>query len=192
VKVFQKIIEKNESVFSGELAKSLNEKFDLEDHEDLSILIRLAYTQYVLDEKEIASQLSSLISDIKFTGNHDIWTWVKSALVLRSYIYNEKGQSELSKNCIEKINFALSKDKPINQKAFQRVLNGSLLNYDKIENAKDENAEYGWRLVQLQKLILIHEMGGGDEFSVERAEKEIQENIERLKTLINEFNQTLR
>ncbi|MCL1989473.1 MAG: hypothetical protein FWG67_01155 [Defluviitaleaceae bacterium] len=50
-------------------------------------------------------------------------------------------------------------------------------------------SEYDWRVVHLKELILIHEMGGGEDFSVERAEKEIQENITRLKVLIEEYNQ---
>jgi len=110
---------------------------------------------------------------------------------LQSTIHKERNEEKLASECTNKITARLEEDSPINKKVFKRNLNGAMIPnaYKKIEEAYDEESEYGWRIILLMKLMRIREMGGGEDFTAERADKEIQENIERLKVLIGKFNQ---
>lgn len=186
--VFKEIVEANQNKFIVGFARLLDEKLDLEDAGDLSMLVELAYIHYIIGEKETALQLAKLTYEVEFTNNFDIWTWAEFSLALMSLLHKENDGEELSKNCIAKIS-AVVESKPLNKKIFNRFLNGSTLDYKKIENAQNEDSEYHWRKNQLQKLILIHEMGGGEEFSIERAKEEIQENLDRLKVLVDIFGE---
>ena len=114
---------------------------------------------------------------------------MEQALALRSLIFKEKNEMLLAQNQIDKIVRTLEMKKPVNRKIFKRHLNGSLLEYERIANAKNEKEEYNARVTHLKELIKIHEMGGGEEFPVEKAKKEIEENVARLKVLITVHNQ---
>jgi hypothetical protein len=105
---------------------------------------------------------------------------------LQSTIFKAKNEDELAKRCINKITLPREQHDSygINKKVLIRVLNGSLLDYESIERAKNKTNEYDGRMSHLFKLMFIRELCGGTEFSVDRANREIQENIDRLKILI--------
>ena len=186
--IFQEIFEANKNKIITPLASRLSKRFRLTNSADLGILIELSYIHYALDETDAALQLADLISPIEFANNFDIWTWVEVGLALQSAIYRGTDRNELSKKCFEKIFYVYEQGSPTNKKVFNRNLNGALLKYGEIANAKTKKAEYEWRMYQLQTLTLIREMGGGEEFTIERADNEILENKEKLKTLIKFFN----
>jgi len=188
--IFQDIQKASHNKIESDEAAALAKGFSLSNSENLEGLIRLATLRFVLDDTATTLKLTNLISDIKFDNDFDIWTWVEHGLVLQSAVYRKQGKTELAKECINKIASTFEND-PINKRVFMRTLNGDGIStaYSKIQKAYDEEAEYGRRIALLWKLMLIREMGGGEEFSTDRADKEIQENIDRLKILIESFNQ---
>ena len=189
--IFQEIYKASQNKIETELASSLSKKFDLTSPDDLESLIKLAYFQYVAGNTNTSYELVKLVSEIKFANDFDIWTWVENGLILQSTIHKERNEEKLASECTNKITASLEEGNPINRKVFKRTLNGDGIPnaYKKIEQAHDEEAEYYRRIILLRKLMLIREMGGGEDFTVERAANEIQENIERLKVLIGKFNQ---
>jgi hypothetical protein len=65
-------------------------------------------------------------------------------------------------------------------------MNGSLVSYKEIERAENEadiKGEHAWRLNLLMTLMLIREMGGGEDFIPERADNEMGENIAKMREL---------
>jgi len=159
---------------------------DFSSFEDLTSLVWIATTFFVADNIETALEITKLISDIEFANDFDIWTWVENALVLQSAIYRKQGKDELARACTNKIALRVENDHAVNKKVFKRNLNGGLIGgaYAKIESATDEISECGYRFALLWKLMTIREMGGGEDFTIDKADKEIAENIDRLKILI--------
>ena len=190
--IFQKINESSRNKIETKLATSLSRRFNPAISYDLSNLIELAYFQYAIGNIETSFELLSLISGINFTNDFNIWTWVEYGLVLQSAIYKERCEEKLANECTNKIIARLDEGSPVNRKVFKRTLNGEGISkaYKKIEQAHDKESEYAERIALLMNLMLIREMGGGEEFTVEMAGKEIQENIKRLKVLIEAFDNT--
>jgi hypothetical protein len=188
--IFQEIYKASQNKIEIELASALSKNFDLTSPDDLESLIELAYFQYVVGNTNTSYELVKLVSEIKFANDFDIWTWVEYGLILQSTIHKERNEEKLASECTNKITASLEKGNPVNKKVFKRTLNGDGIPeaYKEIEEAHDEESEYYGRIILLMKLMLIREMGGGEDFTVERADKEIQENIERLKVLIGNFN----
>jgi len=183
--IFQEIMERSNSNYVVRKAKSLDKQFRLGSEADLLKAIDLAYVCYVIGEVDFSLKLVDLLSEIEFTGDYRIWEPVRSGLYLQSAIYKERNENELAKKCIERITLALEQTSPISRKIFERTLNGQMVPgaYEKVENAKDEKSECTWRMRLFGDLIKIREMGGGEDFSVERANKEIEENLVRLRVL---------
>ena len=169
----------------------LSKRFELSISKDLWDLVALAYALYVVGNTDTAFQVLSLLNKAEFNSNYNLWTPIEYGVVLQSAIHRAKNDDELAKSCIEKITLPREQYDPhgINKKVLARVRNGSTLDYDDIEKAKNEKSEYSNRMTHLYKLMFIRELGGGTEFSVDRADKEIQENIEKLKALIEFFNE---
>jgi len=154
--------------------------------QDMTDLVSLAYYCYVVSDYSKALRLTKWAYGIKFTGNHDIWTGVQCALILNSSIYKEMDKPELAQMSMSRVTDALEQDKPINRKVFQRTLNGQFIpeSYEDILKAKDKMREIGFRMTLLKELMLIREMGGSEDFPATRADNEIQENLTKLKTLM--------
>ena len=187
--IFQEIMETSKSKYVVRKAKSLDKKFSLKSANDLQKAIELAYICYVIDEFDFSLKIVDSLNEIKFTGDYRIWEAVRSGLYLQSAIYKERDENEQAEKCIKRIRLALEETTPLNRKVFQRVLNGQMIpsGYDKVEQAADEKSECAWRLLLLRHLIQIREMGGGEEFSAERADKEIKENMVRLTELAKKY-----
>ena len=184
--IFQEIYQASKNKIEKKLALPLTKQFELTNPNDLQSLISLAYYQYVVGNVDASFELASLISEIKFDNDFEIWGPVEDGLVLLSAIYKERIDKKSAEVCINKINVRLEEGSPVNKKVFTRKLNGDGLSnaYKKIEQAFDKEAEYSRRMGLLKKLMWIRELGGGPDFTVERADKEMQDNIEKLKTLI--------
>ena len=184
--VFPKIHQASNNKIEKKLALPLTKRFEPASPNDLQNLISLAYFQYVVGNVDASFELASLVSEIKFDNDFEIWEPVENGLVLLSAIYKERSDKESAEVCIKKINARLEEGSPVNKKVFARKLNGDGLSnaYKKIEQAFDKEAEYSWRMGLLKKLMWIRKLGGGADFTVERADKEMQDNIEKLKTLI--------
>ena len=170
------------------LAIRLSKRFKLSISKDLWDLVALAYALYVVGDTDTAFQVLSLLDEAEFNNNYDLWAPIEYGVALQSAIYMTKNEGALAKNCIEKITLTRGRS-ALSTKVLARVLNGSLLKYEDIEKSKDKKSEYSNRMAHLYQLMFIRELGGGTEFSVDRADKEIQENIGKLKVLIEFFNE---
>lgn len=170
------------------LATRLIKRFKPSISKDLWDLIDLAYALYIIDDTSAALQVLSLLDEVEFNNNHDLWTPIEYGLVLQAAIYRLKNEEVLAKTCIEKINSVRGRS-ALSQKILARVLNGSLLKYEDVEKSNDKSSEYRNRMSHLHQLMFIRELGGGTEFSVDKADKEIGENVEKLKILIEFYNE---
>ena len=164
-------------------------KLAVEDELDIFRVNHLAWYFYLIDDKETAFQLIALIKD----DSNAICREFDKCLALSSVMYKERGMLEESEKCIHQIVDRLdkiTKSAPNIKILVHNLLNGKLLDYARLTNSEDVfneydvYDEYDERLAHLKRLVWIHELGGGEEFSVERANKEIEENIAILKALI--------
>jgi hypothetical protein len=188
MEIIKKILEESTNKFEQPLAKSLDKKFDVSKSRCLEDITRLAYIKYASGEVDTALTLVDLFTDIEFDGNHDIWTWVEYGLVLKSAILKERGELERAAACTQRKwdSLEASRDPALSKKIFKRTLNGKGVSYKEIERAAndaDTKSEYSWRLSLLMRLMLIREMGGGEDFIPERANTEMQENIAKMREL---------
>jgi len=187
--ILKKIIAETKHNGIYELAKSAIDN-ELPPSWRLSDILNLAWYFYLIEDKETAFQLTDLINDMESPDDEAICRHLDKSLALRSALYKEQGMLEESKKCIDQIGDRLDKITQSVPCIKIRLLNGHFLDYARLTNSKDIfNAydvynEYDERLAHLKQLMWIHELGGGKEFSVERADREIKENIARLKTLI--------
>jgi len=188
--IFQEIMATSKSKYAARKAKSLDKKFRPGSYHDVDKVEHIAGVCYVMGEEEFSLKLVDfLLSKVEFTGNMAVWAGVERGLYLQSAIYKEQGNPELATECIERINSRLEEEKPLNRKVFQRVLNGQMIPraYEQVENAVDEKSECAWRMGLFKDLLKIREMGGGEEFSAQRADDEIKENMIRLTELAKKY-----
>ncbi|AEK24289.1 DUF6707 family protein [Capnocytophaga canimorsus] len=61
-------------------------KVNLELPSFLRKLCKSAYIAHLQGNIEFCEEILSLIIDISFTGNYDIWTWVESSIGLKMFI----------------------------------------------------------------------------------------------------------
>lgn len=76
--------------------------------------------------------------------------------------------------------------KKVKKRTFLRLLNGDTLYQEQIDEAKeskDSNSEQSYLLSSIMKLVVISEMGGSEEFSIEKSEELLQLYKHRLVTI---------
>lgn len=170
------------------LAKSTAKNFKLSTQNSLEKANNLAYWLYIYDQKELSLAVCQLLSTVEFADNYNIWTWIETALALEARLLKENKENNLAEKCIERIKEPVNLgDEPVRlakNKALARRINGELLQFNKIEQAEEENdkqLEIDYRLVQLKELILVNELGGSQVMPLTILEENIELNIKKLR-----------
>ena len=195
-KLTQEIIVEFSSIeMIQEIGMEIPKKFDnIENEEILDSYTRLLYCLYVIGSEVFILEFIPFIYKIKPTNNKSVWGRVEAILLLFSRIYKEKNKLEEANKYLKQVKkgFEIGRSEStikINAKARKRKLSGQLINLDKIKYAEsngDKVMATEYRLVLLQDLFYISELGCSEQMPKERVESEIKNNLEYLKRyLIN-------
>jgi len=174
-----------------EISKNLAGSFDMKDPASLEDAVQLATLLHVLRFDELSTGIVEKVGSADFDGNFDRWTWIELALVLGIRLKRLLGDVSSAENLKVKVLAVLDcgdeTQVKLKHKVFNRFMRGSLLSRDKAVKAQEDgyfDSEVLRRLSYFRELAKISELGGSSEYPVERAEREISENIDRLNEII--------
>ena len=136
----------------------------------------------VLGNAELALQTSSIIDKIEFTGDMLIWEKVRDVLILEYFIYQERKEFQKAKALMDKMTLVFERGDEAQQRKskriLDRVLNGSLLHTEEIENAikrNDIKAEIHHHYLQYNILKYMKIRGGSEAYPIEKSDPIIEE-----------------
>jgi hypothetical protein len=177
------------------LCNKLSLEYNAKDTDKVEASVRFAYILYLLNDVKSVSNVLSLVTSIQFKNNYSIWTWVDMALVLLLRISRIQSDAEACKELKNKITDVLNQGNELQQKVnknnYLKLLSGETLKYDNIEDAikeKDQASEFDYRLTLLGRIMKIREMGGSENYTVNKAEKEIELNVFELKKILSDIS----
>lgn len=169
-------------------AASLAKNFKPTTADSLRRTKDLAYWLFVNDKLEESLDVCSLLNDIKFSNDYNIWTWVELTLALEWKLRTIAEQPEAAQQCSDKILSTYitgSQDERTTiSKVLERRLNGSLLYDSRIAEAeqdKDLTSERNFRLLQIGQLLFIQALGGSEVLPVPELEKQIALQLAKLR-----------
>ena len=155
---------------------------NLEDVDTIQSIKTLAILLEVLGNAELALQTSSIIDKIEFTGDMLIWEKVRNVLILEYFIYQERKEFQKAKALIDKMTLVFERGDEAQQRKskriLDRVLNGSLLHTEEIENAikrNDIKVEIHHHYLQYNILKYMKIRGGSEAYPIEKLDPMIEE-----------------
>ena len=155
---------------------------NLEDVDTIQSIKTLAILLEVLGNAELALQTSSIIDKIEFTGDMLIWEKVRDVLILEYFIYQERKEFQKAKALMDKMTLVFERGDEAQQRKskriLDRVLNGSLLHTEEIENAikrNDIKSEIHHHYLQYNILKYMKIRGGSEAYPIEKSDPIIEE-----------------
>ena len=155
---------------------------NLENVDTIQSIKTLAILLEVLGNAELALQTSSIIDKIEFTGDMLIWEKVRDVLILEYFIYQERKEFQKAKALMDKMTLVFGRGDEAQQRKskriLDRVLNGSLLHTEEIENAikcNDIKAEIHHHYLQYNILKYMKIRGGSEAYPIEKLDTMIEE-----------------
>ena len=155
---------------------------NLEDVDTIQSIKTLAILLEVLGNTELALQTSSIIDKIEFTGDMLIWEKVRDVLILEYFIYQERKEFQKAKALMDKMTLVFERGDEAQQRKskriLDRVLNGSLLHTEEIENAikrNDIKSEIHHHYLQYNILKYMKIRGGSEAYPIEKSDPIIEE-----------------
>ncbi|MFK8289846.1 DUF6707 family protein [Capnocytophaga canimorsus] len=193
------ILEKIESKFENQKPYAFvieATKVNLESPCFLRKLCKSAYIAHLQGNIEFCEEILSLIIDISFTGNYDIWTWVESSIGLKMFISLENNQRDvydrLKKIIYDQFEYTdlPESTRRINLKVFKRRMTGSSLQtirgkINKYNHEKDFQFEFMYLIGYYSDLILIYAMNEGN--IEEHIKNELDFTKKRILEIINHY-----
>lgn len=158
----------------------------------LESLSKLAFIQYVNDEFDDAEIISEKLSSIGFDNDYDYWTWIEFSISLRAQLALLKQDDEKYNDSVLKIKSVLDSGEGMLKKIRNNVHNRFMAG-EGVELAesvasgenKDFAISFDLRLVYLMKLIKIKILGGSPEYSIDKVERDIEDNLSSMRGLLN-------
>ena len=155
---------------------------NLENVDTIQSIKTLAILLEVLGNAELALQTSSIIDKIEFTGDMLIWEKVRDVLILEYFIYQERKEFQKAKAIMDKMTLVFERGDEAQQRKskriLDRVLNGSLLHTEEIENAiksNDIKSEIHHHYLQYNILKYMKIRGGSEAYPIEKLDSMIEE-----------------
>ena len=158
-----------------ETAKKLADFFtaneiDFYSPEQIETYAKVAFYLFIHDED--LSVMLSKFDNLEFK-DYNTWTWIEPLILLKSRVINEKIR-DYKQDVLNVLNIGNDLQKQVKKRAFSRLLKAETLYQEQIEEAKKSNdltSEESYLLSSIMKLVVISEMGGSAEFSVETSEQ---------------------
>lgn len=171
----------SQDVFTKNIEFIKKTNANLENVDTIQSIKTLAILLEALGNAELALQTSSIIDKIEFTGDMLIWEKVRDVLILEYFIYQERKEFQ-NKALMDKMTLVLERGDEAQQRKskriLDRVLNGSLLHTEEIENAikrNDIKAEIHHHYLQYNILKYMKIRGGSEAYPIEKLDPMIEE-----------------
>ncbi|WP_424652159.1 DUF6707 family protein [Capnocytophaga gingivalis] len=181
----------SQDVFTKNIEFIKKTNANLENVDTIQSIKTLAILLEVLGNAELALQTSSIIDKIEFTGDMLIWEKVRDVLILEYFIYQERKEFQ-NKALMDKMTLVLERGDEAQQRKskriLDRVLNGSLLHTEEIENAikrNDIKAEIHHHYLQYNILKYMKIRGGSEAYPIEKLDPMIEEEKQFIAKHIN-------
>jgi hypothetical protein len=137
--------------------------------------------------------LTEKLSKISFNNDCDYWTWIEFAVALRAKISeimsDDKRMNDSLRIISEALDYGEGLQKKIRNNVHNRFMAGEGVELDSLTTAKKNknmHEEFNCRLIYLMKLIKLDVLGGSEEYSVEKARENIDNNVKRMLRLIQD------
>ncbi|KJV44120.1 hypothetical protein VH86_24175 [Pantoea sp. BL1] len=161
----------------------------------LESLSKLAFIQYVNDDFDDAEIISEKLSSIGFDNDYDYWTWIEFSISLRAQLALLKQDDEKFTDSILKIKSVLDSGEGMPKKIRNNVHNRFMAG-EGVELAesvasgenKDLAISFDSRLVYLMKLIKIKVLGGSPEYSIDKVERDIEDNLSSMRGVLDKLS----
>lgn len=156
-----------------------NNEIDFYSPEQIETFSKVAFYLFIYDE-----DLSLLLDRFDYLEFKDYrtWTWIEPLILLKNRVLNKKIR-DYKQDVLNALDAGDDLQKQVKKRTFLRLLRGETLYEEQIEEAKRSNdsvSEESYLLSSIMKLVVISEMGGSDEFSVETSEQLIKRYINQI------------
>ncbi|MHC8707232.1 DUF6707 family protein [Salmonella enterica] len=175
----------------SKVIRELQEDFSPTHKKTLEHAVGLAYYFYVQSDELSARKIVEVMSEFPFDGDYNHWVWIRSALALHARISRVNGDLRINEELISKIWGAFdigdAGRQRVNKKVFIRSLDGRDIGFDKVTACMEDGdtiSEVNYRFSCLRKMILIREVGASETYTIEQAEKDIEDNMIAIKKLL--------
>jgi hypothetical protein len=169
--------------FLARAKKKAATKFRLTNQGSLQNAAALAWWLHVYGKDAEAVEVCRFLGQYQFAGNFNLWTWVEQALTLQARIARSAGQPDEAAACLARVSAAGYSANRLRG----GLLDGAKGYRDLVRQAvasKDRTSERDWRHLALIELCFMIELGGSEQYPAQELEKELQENLTALRTLL--------
>lgn len=157
-----------------ETAKKLAEDFvineiDFYSPEQIETYSKVAF--YLFIHNEDLSLMLKKFDHLQFK-DYTTWTWIEPLILLKSRVFQNITR-DYKQDVLNVLTIGNDLQKQVKKSSFSRLLKGETLYEEQIKEAKnsdDRFSEESYLLSSIMKLVVISEMGGSDDFSVEKCE----------------------
>lgn len=163
--------------------KQIKKKYSFKSKDTMQSIRELCSLLYIVDQEELALQVTNLIDKLEYKGDMRIWMNVNGVLTVESLIYAKRGENEKVKICRKTIEdvylyYGDEDRQRVNMKVFKRVMNGEGFYLEEIKRAQDSGdlkLEIFWRFLQFEELLYMRAMGGSEAYPIEKLDSMIEE-----------------
>ena len=163
--------------------KQIKKKYSFKSKDTMQSIRELCSLLYIVDQEELALQVTNLIDKLEYKGDMRIWMNVNGVLTVESLIYAKRGENEKVKICRKTIEdvylyYGDEDRQRVNMKVFKRVMNGEgfyLEEIKRVQDSGDLKLEIFWRFLQFEELLYMRVMGGSEAYPIEKLDSMIEE-----------------
>jgi len=163
--------------------KQIKKKYSFKSKDTMQSIRELCSLLYIVDQEELALQVTNLIDKLEYKGDMRIWMNVNGVLTVESLIYAKRGENEKVKICRKTIEdvylyYGDEDRQRVNMKVFKRVMNGEGFYLEEIKRAQDSGdlkLEIFWRFLQFEELLYMRAMGDSEAYPIEKLDSMIEE-----------------
>lgn len=157
-----------------ETAKKLAEHFainevDFYSPEQIETYSKAAF--YLFIHGEDLSSMLKQFNHLQFK-DYTTWAWIEPLILLKSRVFKSNIR-DYKQDVLDVLTIGNDLQKQVKKRTFSRLLKGETLYEEQIaeaRNSDDQLSEESFLLSSIMKLVVISEMGGSDDFSVEKCE----------------------
>lgn len=160
--------------------QALAKKFSWKKRDVLYSAVDLAVTLIALERYDEALEVCQFLGQFQFDGGFNLWCAIEMALVLQARLHRQKGETTAAEECLRRVHEAGFVDDRLEGSMLDR--NGAV---EESVREGDTKWEFEARQGLAMELAFIIELGGSEKCPVPVMEKQWDENLARLRELMD-------